>query len=55
MGVVLINAADPCGCEQHRVRPMLVEPVIDRRLVAQINFIATDCQNLAFFPHQPAD
>ena len=50
-----MNAADPRRGEQHRLRPMLIEPAIDRRLVAQIDRIAADRQNPAFLLRQPAD
>ena len=55
MGVVGMNAAHPRRGEQHRVRAMLVEPPVDRRLVAEIYCIAADSQNSAFLPPQSAD
>jgi hypothetical protein len=50
-----VDTADPRGGEQHGLRPMLIEPAIDRRLVAQINGIAASCQNPALLLRQPAD
>jgi hypothetical protein len=37
-----MNAANPRSGEQRRLRPVLIEPVIDCPLVAQINRVATD-------------
>jgi hypothetical protein len=34
---------------------MHIEPAIDRSLLAQVDRIAADRQNLAFLLHQPAD
>ena len=55
MGVVGMNAAHPRRGEQHRLRAMLVEPAVDCRLVAEIDCIAADSQNLAFLLPQSAD
>ena len=54
MGIVLMNAADPRRGEQYRFGPMLVEPAIDRRLVAQINCIAAR-RSESGIPAAPAD
>ena len=55
MGIVGVNPADSCGSEQHGLWAMLIEPATDRRLVAQVNHIATDSQNPAFLLGQSAD
>src|SRR5207302_11275151 len=55
MGVVGLNAAHPRRGEQHRLRAMLVEPAVNCRLVAEIDRIAADSQNLAFLLPQSAD
>jgi hypothetical protein len=53
--VVGVDPARPRGSEQHGLRPMLIEPAIDCRLVAQIDRIAAHRQNPAFLLGQPAD
>ena len=53
MGLVVMNTANPRRGEQNRFGSMLIEPPIDRQLVAQINCIALDGQNPAFLLLQP--
>src|SRR2546423_11643451 len=54
MGVVLMNAADPCRREQYSLGPMLTEPAIDCSLVAQVNGLTGHRQQLAFLLRKPA-
>jgi hypothetical protein len=46
---------DPRRSEQSRLRPLLIKPAIDRRLLAQVDRMAADSQNSAFLLGQPAD
>ena len=55
MGVVFMNAANPRRGEQHRPRPIFIKPAVDRSLVAQIDRVTADGQNLALLLRQPAD
>src|SRR5205807_998528 len=55
MDIVRVNPADPRGGEQYRLRPMLIEPAVDCRLVAQINRITAGGKNSAFLLREPAD
>ena len=53
--VVRIDAADAGRRQKHRLRPMLVEPAVDRRLNAQIEPGAVGGQNPAVLGGQPPD
>ena len=55
MDSVRVDAADPCSSEQYRLRPVLIEPAIDGRLVAQIDRITAGGKNSTFLLRQAAD
>jgi hypothetical protein len=53
---IRVDAADPGGGKKYRVGPVLVEPAIDRLLVAKLDRLAAGSQDLTILageaPHQ---